>query len=448
MPILRKRMFPTYCAPRNLLNRPSNYTPEFKKVVSKVWSSKNRAFTDRFVRSKKRLKLNLVIRKAMFRGTKLFLGFKKKINSGCQPNVKSRSYIKNKFSNYLTKKNHWMRWRQSKKRFSSRWLSKLLSKRTGMRVQAKAINVFTYLLKKTKKVTFNKSQKHIWNKRYHYNKRRFLTYYDMVNSLWLLCHVPNSEILVMRMIRYGLTKMHRRKIRPKNFFYFINAIVQNMPEIKQNFNAFRVMITGKLRGGTSRTKSFSTGFGMIPRQTLDKNIRYEFGNVRSKYGSFGVKLLTWRKSDHEMVTDRHVKWSMYHQKQLLNQRINEHLQPAKKNLTKKKRKNAKHDFMIKRRSLLYVSIAKRKQINQAFSTKILVNNSQNISDNLLLLRFRLNTLLSSKIVLLGPSFNLNRITSNVSNLESVVNSTKIVDKKILSNLNRVVYMSLKPKVIF
>lgn len=94
------------------------------------------------------------------------------------------------------------------------------------------------------------------------------------------------------MIRYGLVKMHRRKVRPKNFFYFINAIVQNMPEIKQNFNAFRVMITGKLRGGTSRTKSFSTGFGTIPCQTLDKNIKYKFGNVCSNYGSFGVKLLT------------------------------------------------------------------------------------------------------------------------------------------------------------
>jgi ribosomal protein S3 len=94
------------------------------------------------------------------------------------------------------------------------------------------------------------------------------------------------------MIRYGLAKMHRRKIRPKSYFYFINSIVQNMPEVRQNFNSIRFMITGKLRGGTSRTKSFSTGFGKIPRQTLDKNIRYAFGNVRSKYGSFGVKLLT------------------------------------------------------------------------------------------------------------------------------------------------------------
>lgn len=95
----------------------------------------------------------------------------------------------------------------------------------------------------------------------------------------------------MRMIQYGLINMHRRKIRPKNFFYFLDAVVKNMKSIKKNFNAFRLVITGKLRGGTSRTKSFSTGFGVMPRQTLDKNIRYEFGDIRSTYGSFGIKLL-------------------------------------------------------------------------------------------------------------------------------------------------------------
>jgi len=94
------------------------------------------------------------------------------------------------------------------------------------------------------------------------------------------------------MIQYGLARMHRRKLRPKAYFYFINSVIKNMPEIENTFKAFRLIITGKLRGGTSRTKSFSTGFGVIPRQTLDKNVRYEFGDIRSKYGAFGVRLLT------------------------------------------------------------------------------------------------------------------------------------------------------------
>lgn len=109
------------------------------------------------------------------------------------------------------------------------------------------------------------------------------------------------------MIQHGLINLHRRKIRPKNMFYFLNSVVKNMKVIQKNFNAFRLVITGKLRGGTSRTKIFSTGFGVIPQQTLDKDIGYISGDVRSKYGSFGVKLFTHRKSTHETLTDTQVK---------------------------------------------------------------------------------------------------------------------------------------------
>jgi hypothetical protein len=94
------------------------------------------------------------------------------------------------------------------------------------------------------------------------------------------------------MIQYGLLKMHKKKIRPKVFFYFLDSVLKNMPQIRNRFAAFRLIITGKLRGGTSRTKSFSAGFGTIPNQSLNKDIRYEYGDVRSKYGSFGVKIFT------------------------------------------------------------------------------------------------------------------------------------------------------------
>lgn len=94
------------------------------------------------------------------------------------------------------------------------------------------------------------------------------------------------------MIQYGLINMHRRKIRPKNMFYFLNSVAKNMKLIQKNFNAIRLVITGKLRGGTSRTQIFSTGFGVLPKQTLSKDINYVFGDVRSKYGAFGVKIFT------------------------------------------------------------------------------------------------------------------------------------------------------------
>ena len=72
----------------------------------------------------------------------------------------------------------------------------------------------------------------------------------------------------------------------------MDKIIKNLPVIRDAFNGFRIIITGKLAGGTARTKSFSVGFGVFPRQTLSENIKFEFGDVRSKYGSFGIKILT------------------------------------------------------------------------------------------------------------------------------------------------------------
>jgi ribosomal protein S3 len=70
----------------------------------------------------------------------------------------------------------------------------------------------------------------------------------------------------------------------------MDSVLKNMKAIRRSFNAIKIIITGKLRGGTARTNSFSIGFGNFPVQTLSENIHYEFGNIESKYGSFGVKI--------------------------------------------------------------------------------------------------------------------------------------------------------------
>jgi hypothetical protein len=109
-PILRKRAFPTYCSSRSLLAKPASYTASFKRVVSKIWSSKNRAFTNRFIRAKPRINFNRIVRKAMFRGTKLFRGFKSKLRkNNFNYALKTRKYLKNKFTHYLTCKNKFTR---------------------------------------------------------------------------------------------------------------------------------------------------------------------------------------------------------------------------------------------------------------------------------------------------------------------------------------------------
>lgn len=316
-PLLRKRVFPTYMFPRVLLNKPTTYSLGFKSTISKIWLSKNQEFNNRFVRTKVRKNLNKMITKTMFRGTKLFIG-RKSVVSKHKKQIynwtKTNEFLIHSMNNYVSIKNYWSRWRTSKISLSSQKLSKQLTKRVGSRVKVKLFNVFSYIAKKTKKLQFKKHQRHIWNKKYHYNKTRFSAYYDIVNSFYLLCYIRSSEELVLKMIQYGLTNMHRRKIRPKNLFYFLNSVVKNMKSIHKNFNAFRLVITGKLRGGTSRTQSFSTGFGIMPQQTLDKNISYVYGDVRSKYGTFGIKLYTWRKSVHETTTDVQVKWALIHQR--------------------------------------------------------------------------------------------------------------------------------------
>jgi hypothetical protein len=110
--------------------------------------------------------------------------------------------------------------------------------------------------------------------------------------MFLATQIKGVENLLVRLIQYALKKIHRRRLRPKSLFYLIDRVLKQMPQIEAAFNAFRVVITGKLQGGTARTNSFSAGFGRIPHQSLDQDVRQAFGDVFSKYGQYGVKVLT------------------------------------------------------------------------------------------------------------------------------------------------------------
>jgi ribosomal protein S3 len=108
----------------------------------------------------------------------------------------------------------------------------------------------------------------------------------------LLSKIKYGENLLAKMIKYSLLRMSKRKIQPKQIFYFLDKVIKVLPDLKKNFESIRIIITGKLRGGTSRTKIFNIGFGYIPRQSIDKDINYSFENIHSKYGSYGIKILT------------------------------------------------------------------------------------------------------------------------------------------------------------
>lgn len=326
----KEQIVPKYNTNRRLLNKSSVYNNNLKLLIKKIWSIKKYEFRNRFLRIKKRLNITKWFTKNIFRGsninprflvwTKLLTNNKSNINNIIKCNNWRNKFLlrirskKNKILlNY--KNRNWKRWsiNNKKLKLNNKQISKQLSKRVGIRINVNATNVFTYLFKKKhKQLKSNNHQNHIWNKTYSFHKKNYSSYFDIVNSLFILSKIPYTENLVTKIIQYNLLRMHkRRRLKPKPFFYFLATVLKNMRTLKVKFKAFRIIITGKLQGGTSRTKMFNIGFGTIPSQSIDKNVRYSFENLHSKYGSFGIKLITWRKSSHELLCDRKTIKKLY-----------------------------------------------------------------------------------------------------------------------------------------
>lgn len=330
---IKEQIIPKYNTNRRLLNKTFFYSSNFKILIKKIWFIKKYDFKNRFLKTKKRLNITKWFTNNIFRGNKvnvrslrktnLITTIKiKKINTILQSNIwrnkfllKIKSSKKKILLNY--NKRNWKRWSVNSRKLeiNNKQLSKQLSKRIGMRINVNATNVFTYLFRKQQQFKLKNHQNHIWNKNYSFHKKNYSSYFDIVNSLFILSKIPYTENLVTKLIHYNLLRMHkRRRLKPKPFFYFLAAVLKNMRALKLKFKAFRIIITGKLQGGTSRTKMFNIGFGTIPSQSIDKNIRYSFENLHSKYGSFGIKLMTWRKSKHEILCDRKTIKNMYFNK--------------------------------------------------------------------------------------------------------------------------------------
>lgn len=328
---LKEQIVPKYNTNRRLLSKTFFYNSNFKTLIKKIWFIKKYEFRNRFLKTKKRLNITKWFTSNIFRGNKVNIRSLKKTNLIDNLKIKKILYSNNWRSKFLIKiksskkkllvnynKRNWKRWAINNKKIqvNNKQLSKQLSKRIGTRVEVNAINVFTYLFKKKHyQFKLKNHQNHIWNKTYSFHRRNYLSYFDIVNSLFILAKIPYTEDLVTKLIQYNLLRMHkRRRLKPKPFFYFLATVLKNMRALKIKFKAFRIIITGKLQGGTSRTKTFNIGFGTIPRQSIDKNIRYSFENLHSKYGSFGIKLMTWRKSKHEIFCDRRTIKNMYFNK--------------------------------------------------------------------------------------------------------------------------------------
>jgi hypothetical protein len=87
--------------------------------------------------------------------------------------------------------------------------------------------------------------------------------------------------------------------RIRRFLYFLDAILKYMPQIKDNFLCFRITLTGKINGGTKRTKTAVVGFGHLPVQSIGENGLVAFTNYTHKYGEFGVRFIMCRVTENK-----------------------------------------------------------------------------------------------------------------------------------------------------
>lgn len=129
-----------------------------------------------------------------------------------------------------------------------------------------------------------------------YQGRRFkyANFYDIVNAFYISSKLPGTEKYLMDIFKLMLTRLENLR----RFFFFVDSIIKNMPDIRRVFGCFRVVIVGKLAGGTKRTKSLTIGFGRYPIQTLAANVSNNYMNFSHRYGEFGIQFVMWRISTY------------------------------------------------------------------------------------------------------------------------------------------------------
>lgn len=97
-----------------------------------------------------------------------------------------------------------------------------------------------------------------------------------------------------------------RKIR--RFMYFLDAVTKNMKQVQMGFSCFRITITGKIRGGTQRTKTYTVGYGGLPFQSINVEGTTAFVSYPHKFGEFGIRLIMNRTHSKIYTSDYDPRW--------------------------------------------------------------------------------------------------------------------------------------------
>jgi hypothetical protein len=252
---------------RNTLYKPYKWANLNTQNMAKNYISERRLKVFKFPLKKKK-QINKWLSRRMLRGSKLY-------------------------TNKLLKRNS--RWYVSRVRTNQQIncnkISHSISNILNQRFNLLAMNIFCYLAHK-QMVGYRSHQEHLWHKKYRKYRFHYDNYYDIVNSLFIISLVKNSETLLLDILRFMMPRI--RKI--KRFMMFLDAVLKNMPQLQKFFLCFRILLTGKIRGGTERTKSLIVGFGYLPYQSISIEGSSLFISYPHKYGEFGIKLILNRVS--------------------------------------------------------------------------------------------------------------------------------------------------------
>lgn len=172
------------------------------------------------------------------------------------------------------------------KRINTRQLALKLSKYVYKKFKIKMLNIFEYLFRKDL-ANYDTYQVHLWHPKYKKHLYYFHNYFDIVNCFFIMSLLNNTENLLLHLMRIILPRIEKAH----RFLYFLDSVIKNMPQIQNKFSCLKLLISGKLRGGTKRTNSLAIGFGVIPRGKLTSQVNNNFVCFRHKFGEFGIKLL-------------------------------------------------------------------------------------------------------------------------------------------------------------
>jgi len=98
----------------------------------------------------------------------------------------------------------------------------------------------------------------------------------------LLKNCENLLIDILRLMMFRIKKARR-------FMYFLDAVVKNMKQVQKCYSCFRIILTGKIRGGTKRTKILVVGFGQVSWNSLNAEAGNLYLGYTHKYGAFGMR---------------------------------------------------------------------------------------------------------------------------------------------------------------